>query len=57
MSSRIAAMIEPSPLGTVWCQSVMERFDRSRTIGPKAAAGSVSQQARACEEVFAKSDN
>jgi hypothetical protein len=41
----------------VWCQSVMERFDRSRTIGPKAAAGSVSQQARACEEVFTKSDN
>ena len=30
----INTMIEPSPLGTVWCQSVMERFDRSRTIGP-----------------------
>ena len=25
----INTMIEPSPLGTVWCQSVMERFERS----------------------------
>ena len=28
----IGTIIKPSLLGTVWCQSVMERFDRSRIV-------------------------